>query len=122
MKLSLKLSVLIGVLALAGGLAACGGGGGVEGSQTRTSEQADASGPVQGSLTITQWPRYVDPGKKGTVAQFEGDTGVAVKWIEDINDNQEFFAKLQPQLARGESSGRSLITVSDWLASQMYDL
>ena len=31
-------------------------------------------------------------------------------------------AKLQPQLAEGDSGGRSLITVSDWLAAQMYDL
>jgi spermidine/putrescine transport system substrate-binding protein len=116
------LSVLAGALAIAFGLAACGGGGGIEGTQTRTADQADASGPVEGSLTISQWPLYVDPGKDGTVAQFENDTGVDVKWIEDINDNQEFFAKLQPQLARGESAGRSLITVSDWLAKQMYDL
>src|SRR5690349_18006116 len=114
-------SVLCAAVAVAAGLAACGDGG-LEGTQSRTAAQADASGPVNGSLTISQWPLYIDPGKHGTVAQFEGDSGVDVKWIEDINDNQEFFAKLQPQLAKGESAGRSLITVSDWLAKQMYDL
>jgi spermidine/putrescine transport system substrate-binding protein len=82
----------------------------------------DASGPVEGSLTISQWPLYIDPGKHGTVAQFEGATGVSVNWIEDINDNAEYFGKMQPLLARGESGGRSMITVSDWLAKKMYDL
>jgi spermidine/putrescine transport system substrate-binding protein len=82
----------------------------------------DASGPVTGSLSISQWPLYIDPGDHGTVAQFERQTGVNVKYIEDINDNSEFFAKLQPLLAQGQSGGRSLITVSDWLANKMYGL
>jgi spermidine/putrescine transport system substrate-binding protein len=114
------LAVAAAALAAAG-LTACGSGG-IEGETGQAATQVDASGPVGGELTISQWPLYVDPGKDGTVAQFEGDTGVDVKWIEDINDNQEFFAKLQPQLARGESGGRSLITLSDWLAREMYGL
>src|SRR3954467_4209051 len=81
-----------------------------------------AKGPVRGNMTISQWPLYIDPGKKGTVAEFERDTGVSVKYVEDINDNVEFFGKLRPQLARGQSGGRSVITVSDWLAAQMYQL
>jgi spermidine/putrescine transport system substrate-binding protein len=58
----------------------------------------------------------------------EGDGGgvraglLDVPDVEDINDNSEFFGKMQPLLAKGESGGRSLITVSDWLAKQMYDL
>src|SRR3954447_14180474 len=99
----------------------CGGGGGIEGGSSGPAQRADVSGPVQGKLTISQWPLYVDPGKNGTVAEFEKKTGVQVHYIEDINDNNEFFGKLQPQLAKGESGGRDLITLSDWLAKQMYD-
>jgi spermidine/putrescine transport system substrate-binding protein len=73
------------------------------------------------TLTISQWPLYIDPGKDGTVAEFESDTGIDVKYIEDINDNLQFYGKLQPLLANGESGGRDLITLSDWLARQMYD-
>ena len=73
-------------------------------------------------LTISQWPLYVDPGKDGTIAQFEGDSGIDVKYVEEINDNNEFFGKIQPLLADGESGGRSLITLSDWLATKMYGL
>ena len=76
-------------------------------------------GPVKGSFTFSQWPLYIDPGKKGTVAEFEQATGVDLKYVEEINDNDQFFGKIRPQLARGDSGGRSLITVSDWLAARM---
>src|SRR3954447_10400740 len=99
----------------------CGGGGGIEGGSSGPAQQADVSGPVQGKLTISQWPLYIDPGKNWTIKEFEKKSGVQVDYIEDINDNNEFFGKLQPQLAKGESGGRDLITVSDWLAKQMYD-
>ena len=106
------------LIALAGG---CGSSGGIESGNAKSGEQVDASGQVQGKLTISQWPLYIDPGKNGTINEFEDKTGVQVDYIEDINDNNEFFGKLQPQLAKGESGGRDLITVSDWLAKQMYD-
>jgi spermidine/putrescine transport system substrate-binding protein len=77
------------------------------------------TGPVRGGLTIAQWPLYIDPGKGGTVAEFEKKTGADVKFVEEINDNDQFFGKIRPQLEQGESGGRSLITVSDWLAARM---
>ena len=83
--------------------------------------QADASGPVEGKLAVAQWPLYVDPGQDGTVAEFERSTGVDVDWVEEINDNNQFFGKIQPQLERGDAGQRSLITLSDWLAAQMYE-
>jgi len=111
-------AILLALLAL---LAAGCGGGGVEGGG-ETGKTADVSGPVEGKLTISQWPLYIDPGKDNTISQFEEATGVDVNYVEDINDNQAFFAKLQPELQNGESGGRSSITVSDWLAAQMYGL
>jgi len=108
------------VLFLALGLAACGGGT-VGGGNSENLTTAKA-GPVTGSLTISTWPGYVDPGKNGTVAEFEKDTGVNVKYIEDVNENEGFFGKLQPQLEQGQSGGRSIFVVTDWMAKQMYDL
>jgi spermidine/putrescine transport system substrate-binding protein len=112
-----KLVPIVAVLALAAGTG-CGS------SSPSSDKQAPMvpTGPVKGQLTIAQWPLYIDPGKHGTVAQFEHDTGVAVKWVEEINDNVQFFGKIRPQLATGQSGGRSMITVSDWLAAQMYKL
>jgi spermidine/putrescine transport system substrate-binding protein len=113
--------VLTAALALA--VAACGGSGGAESSAGGSAPTVPpAKGKPSGSLDISQWPLYVDPGKDGTVAEFENKTGVDVKWIEDINDNGQFFGKMQPLLSKGESGGRSIITVSDWLARQMWDL
>ena len=117
-----KVAAAAALAALLVGLVAGCGSGGIGGDSAATAKQADAGGPVKGQLTISQWPLYIDPGKHGTIAEFERHTGVSVKYLEDINDNQEFFAKVQPLLAKGQSGGRDLITVSDWLARKMYDL
>jgi spermidine/putrescine transport system substrate-binding protein len=113
---------LIALAALAStlALAACGGdevGGGNQGDV-----QVAQSGPVQGDLFISNWPGYIDPGPNGSVAEFEDKTGVSVKYVEDINSNLQFFGKLQPLLEQGQSGGRDIIVVTDWLAKQMYDL
>ena len=113
----------LAVFALALGLAACGGGGGgIEGGANNGATETAKGGPVKGDLTISNWPLYIDPGQKGTVADFEKATGVNVKYIEDVNDNVEFFGKLRPQLANGSSGGRSMFVLTDWMASKMHDL
>jgi spermidine/putrescine transport system substrate-binding protein len=117
-KLAIALCMLIGALALA----ACGGGdddGGIGGGSAEDAGQVDASGEVSGELTISNWPLYID---KQTIPDFEEETGVSVKYIEDVNDNAEFFGKMQPQLDQGESGGRSIFVVTDWMASKMYEL
>jgi spermidine/putrescine transport system substrate-binding protein len=103
-------------------IAGCGGSGIEASGNEEPAAEVDAGGPVEGKLTISQWPLYIDPGKHGTLAQFEADSGVNVNWVEDINDNAAYLGKMQPLLSRGESGGRSLITVSDWLAKKMYGL
>ena len=114
---------VVAVLALGATLAiaACGSGGGIEGSggSNASVQTVQVSGKPSGELTISNWPLYID---KQTVPDFEKATGVQVKYIEDVNDNQEFFSKLQPLLAKGESGGRSIFVVTDWMAKKMYDL
>src|SRR3954453_12422793 len=100
-------------------IAACGGGGIEGGGGGESVQTVTVSGKPSGDLTLSNWPFYID---KQTVPDFEKATGVSVKYIEDINDNNEFFAKLQPLLADGESGGRSLIVPTDWMAKKMYDL
>ncbi|MDQ3572232.1 MAG: spermidine/putrescine ABC transporter substrate-binding protein [Actinomycetota bacterium] len=116
-RIVIALGLLLGTL----GLAACGGddtvGGGSD-AEVKTAE----SGPVEGKLTISNWPGYIDPGKNGSVAEFEDATGVTVKYIEDVNSNTTFFGKMQPLLDQGESGGRDIFVVTDWMAAQMYNL
>jgi spermidine/putrescine transport system substrate-binding protein len=103
------------------GLAACGGGGGeVGGANTNTT--VAKGGTPSGSVLISNWPGYVQPGANGTVADFEKATGVTVDYKEDVNSNTVFFNKLKPQLDQGSSGGRSLFVVTDWMARRMYDL
>jgi spermidine/putrescine transport system substrate-binding protein len=112
------IATTVAVLVLALGLAACGGD--VGGGNTDDVSVAEG-GQVEGQLTVSNWPGYIVPGKNGTVAEFERDSGVNVDYIEDVNDNNTFFGKLQPQLEQGESGGRSIFVVTDWMAKQMFD-
>ena len=109
------------VLAAAVVAAACGSSDTIGGGNKGKVQVAKGGKPT-GDVTISNWPGYIDPGKDGTVANFEDATGVKVNYIEDINDNLQFFGKLQPQLESGDSGGRSLFVVTNWMAKQMNDL
>ncbi len=45
-----------------------------------------------------------------------------VNYKEDINSNEEFFNKMQPLLARGESGGRSIFVLADYMVTKMHKL
>ena len=105
-RIGFALAALVATLAIT----ACGsddsGDSGDSGASTSDStsgaQTVDASGKPSGELTISNWPLYID---KQTIPDFEDETGVTVKYIEDVNDNAEFFGKVQPQLDQGESGG-----------------
>lgn len=106
-----------GVLLAALLLAACGGdvGGGSDAEVT----VAESEGEASGALNISNWPFYID---NKTVPDFEQETGVQVEYNEDVNDNSAFFGKVQPLLDEGQSGGRDIMVVTDWMAKKMYDL
>jgi spermidine/putrescine transport system substrate-binding protein len=109
-----------GALAAAVALAACGGGSGIEGGGGSANvTTVKYQPPPKGDLTISNWPLYID---KNTVSNFDKATGIHTNYIEDVNDNQEFFAKMQPLLSKGQSGGRSIIVVTDWMAEKMHQL
>ena len=109
-------------------LAACGGGDGIEGQEGRTEEEAAATVERQlaKTLTISNWPLYIDVDdktkKRPTVEQFKKKYGVNVKYIEDVNDNEEWFGKFQAQLSQGQAIGRDITVLTDWMASRMVRL
>ncbi|MEU9773939.1 MULTISPECIES: spermidine/putrescine ABC transporter substrate-binding protein [unclassified Streptomyces] len=90
------------------------------------SAESDDRSDSEKRLTFSNWTEYMDISDDGrtrpTLAEFTRRTGIAVKYTEDINDNVEFFGKIQPQLAAGQDTGRDLINVTDWLAARMIRL
>ncbi len=64
----------------------------------------------------------MDHGKHPTLEHFQKKFGVHVKYTEEINDNNEFFGKVRQQLANGNSGGRDIIVMTDWMAGKMIKL
>jgi spermidine/putrescine transport system substrate-binding protein len=113
--------LLLAVAALTASLvlAACGGGGGLDEGSNNEDVTTASGGDLNGTLNISNWPLYID-GK--TIEEFDKVTGTTTNYTEDVNDNNEFFGKVQPLLSQGESGGRSIMVVTDWMAKKMYDL
>ena len=88
-------------------LAACGGGGGGN------------------SLFFDNWPLYIDPTEGdviGTVDRFIAASGVQLRYEETYNDNDEYFAKIQPLLGAGQRIEPDLIAPTFWMAGRLISL
>lgn len=115
--------------ALAGGgmlLSACGISGEAEGGGgTSAGGQASPEGTgLTGELNISNWPLYIDVSEddendRPTLTQYTEEFGVPVNYVEDINSNEEFFAQIREQLDAGESIGRDIIVLTDWMAGRL---
>jgi spermidine/putrescine transport system substrate-binding protein len=114
------------VLSIPSLLAACGGDSGIEGSANTQSTAAPTDTTLAEQLTISNWPLYIDidekTKKRPTLEQFEQEKGVQVKYVEDVNDNEEWFGKFQAQLAQGQAIDRDLVMLTDWMAARMVRL
>ena len=99
-------SVLAGAGAVGAGslLAACGGGG------------SDAD------VRWGNWTLYLDYDSEKkvypTLEEFTAQTKVSVKYLEDYNDNDEFYGKVQGQLKLKKDIGYDLICPTDWMAAR----
>ncbi|HLY49355.1 MAG TPA: spermidine/putrescine ABC transporter substrate-binding protein [Solirubrobacteraceae bacterium] len=90
------------------------------GTSVNNASKSNASAPVQKKLAkvlnFDNWPLYIDVGKSHnhpSLQQFTKQTGVQVNYVENINDNQSFFGKIQGPLSRGEGIGADLIVMTD---------
>ncbi|WP_327697993.1 polyamine ABC transporter substrate-binding protein [Streptomyces sp. NBC_00459] len=78
-------------------------------------------------LTWANWPLYIDTDdedttRRPTLEEFEKRTGIAVDYVEEINDNDEFFGKISPALMNHQSTGRDLVVISDWMCARFVRL
>ena len=106
---------------LPGMLAACG----TEGSDIAEGEcESTDRSETEKELFFSNWPEYIDVKGKAmpTLEAFEKQSGIDVTYNTDINDNNEFFAKVQNQLGACESIDRDIIVLTDWMAARLVDL
>ncbi|MFD5584783.1 spermidine/putrescine ABC transporter substrate-binding protein [Streptomyces sp. NPDC127063] len=78
-------------------------------------------------LTWSNWPLYIDtdddhPSRRPTLEAFEKQSGIAVDYVEEINDNDEFFGKISPALMNHQPTGRDLVVISDWMCARFVRL
>ncbi|MFG1650707.1 extracellular solute-binding protein [Micromonospora sp. NPDC049275] len=112
------------LLAAGGSLAGCGTKGAQQTEAGCVSE--DLSG-TEKKLAFSNWPQYMDvdekdESKRPSLDEFVTTSGIQVTYTEDINDNNEFFGKVQNQLAACRSTDRDIIVLSDWMAARMIRL
>lgn len=111
----------IGGVALAA--AACGTGGDDLASASGAPSAAAAAdlSDTEKVANWSNWPLYIDideeTGKRPSLEAFQASTGVAVTYTEDVNDNNEFYAKVRTQLEQGQDIGRDLVVLTDWMAA-----
>jgi spermidine/putrescine transport system substrate-binding protein len=99
------------VLTIPGFLAACGGDDDGGGSTAAGSDElADV-------LRFANWPLYIDidekTKKRPTLEEFTQKTGIKVNYFEEINDNAEYFAKVQGPLSQGRGIDRDIFVFTD---------
>ncbi|WP_238343019.1 polyamine ABC transporter substrate-binding protein [Nocardioides cynanchi] len=98
---------------------------GVGGSQQdpATCKATDVSATDR-RLIVSNWPAYIDPPHKAgsTLAVFQDRTGISVKYNDDVNDNNEFYAKVKNQLGACQPVQRDIMVLTDWMAARMIGL
>lgn len=79
-------------------------------------------------IWFDNWTLYIDQpddelyGAGGTLDEFQKSSGLKIKYTEDFNDNNEYFAKIQPLLSKGDPIGPNIIAPTFWLAGRLLQL
>jgi spermidine/putrescine transport system substrate-binding protein len=92
-------------------LAACGGD-----DDDDDGAGSGGGGGGERSIAVSNWTGYmIDQSLK----DFTAATGIDINYDEDINDNNEYFAKIRPNLSQGKGIGRDGIVLTDWMVSRL---
>jgi len=115
----------------AGASAASGPAGATTASAGPTTTPAAPSVPDTSDadklVNWSNWPEYIDidendPNTHPSIDAFAKETGIKVNYTEDINDNNQFFAKIQPQLSAGQPITADLFVMTDWMIPKLITL
>jgi spermidine/putrescine transport system substrate-binding protein len=118
-------------VSFSGFLAACGAAGTNPTTQGTTSAAAAVGSAEwwskqkqQGVLDFANWPYYIDVSNHGkshpTLAQFTKKTGIKVNYLEVIQNNDSFYAKIQPSLQANQGTGYDIIVMTNgWYLTEL---
>jgi spermidine/putrescine transport system substrate-binding protein len=103
--------------------AASASAGASTGVSAPPSAAPSAAQNVGGKLNFANWIGYIDVDEKTkqhpTLDKFSKEQGTAVNYVEAIDGNEEFYAKIQPQLKAGLPTDWDLIVVTDWMVARL---
>ena len=102
-------------------LAACGGDdeAGCSFDSTNTGDNK--------TINFANWPFYIDVLEDGwfpttSLEDFQAATGISVNYIEEVNDNDGWFGKVQGQMTACADIQRDLTVLTDWMAARFIRL
>jgi spermidine/putrescine transport system substrate-binding protein len=105
-----------------GGLGAALSACGIDGTATRNMASLQRAAetihhpsvPI-GDWTFSNWPLYMD---KDIIKSFDAKFGGHCKYVEEINENNDFYGKVRQQLQAGVPIGRDIVVLTDYMASR----
>ena len=85
--------------------------------------------PAKDKLEWANWPLYIDiddtidadPTQYPSLNAFIKETGIDVHYVEAINDNEEFYGTIQPDLAAGNATDWDIVSPTSWMVKRMAD-
>ena len=75
--------------------------------------------PISNALRISNWPFYM---ADGFIAEFQNKTGITVDYMEDFNDNEEWFAQVKERLSRKQDIGCDLVVPTSDMVGGLHSL
>ncbi|CAN5736407.1 spermidine/putrescine ABC transporter substrate-binding protein [soil metagenome] len=106
-----------GAVGLSALLSACGVSGTKQ--EKTTAKSVFEGAKKEGEVVFANWPAYIDETKKGgkkiypSLEMFTKQTGIGVEYKTPINENETFFATIQPSLEAGKSTGYDIIVITN---------
>ncbi|MEY9870911.1 spermidine/putrescine transport system substrate-binding protein [Streptacidiphilus sp. MAP12-33] len=123
---SLLRGAMAGGIAVAGAsaLSACGVQGHVVPPGSKDDGQAGKDySDIEKQVVFANWPAYIDvdpknQSKRPTLDAFTKQTGIQVQYLEIINDNNDWYTKVDPSLVKGIDTGYDIMVVSDYMVAK----
>lgn len=105
------------------GLAACAPAGDGGGATSEALVPATDVSDSEKVLIWNNWPGYMDLSEdelsRPTLDRFQEENGIAVEYLEDYNDNDEWYGINRNELIAGKDVGADLVCPTDWLAARL---